>query len=180
MQRNLKSWMALSIAVLLITTVGVMWSQPHATSAQRAKDFLAQVDNEDFDEAEFEDEEEEGFEFEEEEFDDENFDEEEFDEWFDEHQMEMEMRHMELDTVRAIADIADNEVASAAFALMHLEEVLEEEDAPAAIEFLTKAVSETDNPGIRRLLRIKLAELHMHLDNVDDAKEQLNGLILNK
>lgn len=180
MQLNLKSWMALSIAVLLITTVGVMWSQPRATSAQKAGDFLAQVDNEEFDDGESEDEEEEEFEGEEEEFENENFEEEEHDEWFHEHQMEMEMRHMELETVRAIAEIADNEVASAAFALMHLEEVLEEEDAPGAIEFLTKAAGETDNPGVRRLLRIKLAELNMHVDNIDGAKEQFKALILNK
>ena len=92
---------------------------------------------------------------------------------------ELEVRYLELETVTGIANIADSEVGSAALALAHVEELFEE-DLSGLTTFLSDALNEADNPGIKRLLRFKLAELHFDQDQPDQARSQLRHLITGK
>jgi len=92
---------------------------------------------------------------------------------------ELEVRYLELETVTGIANIADSEVGSAALALAHVEDLFEE-DLSGLTTFLSDALNEADNPGIQRLLRFKLAELHFDQDQPDQARTQLRHLITGK
>ena len=92
---------------------------------------------------------------------------------------DLEIEYLELETLVSIAKIADSEVGSAALALAHVEGLFEE-DSSGLMIFLGEALNDTDNPGIKRLLRFKLAELHFNQEQPDQARIQLRHLITGK
>jgi len=124
----------------------------------------------------------------EEDVDEEGFEEEDFGEE-GEHEIERHHRHLEIEMVEMernfgrlemvgkIAEIANEELLAAAFAIMHVTEFMEPE---AAIDFLTNALGEARNPGIHRMIRIKLAEIYAHTDQPEMAQEQLRALIISR
>ncbi len=107
--------------------------------------------------------------------------EEEFEEeveWMEHEMHRLEIEYLELETIDGLAEIVESEVGSAALALTHLQQLFDEEAALAS--FLSEALNETEHPGIKRLLRFKLAELHFGQDQPDQARSQLRHLITGK
>ena len=127
-------------------------------------------------EAEYEDEDE----HDEDEHDEDEHDEDEHDE--DEHEFEREHEQSEiegtlgqLEVIRQLADIAENDTATAAYALMQMEELLGEEDE--AIEALNLLLKSNPAKPIKNLIRMKLAEIHLWSDQTEEATEVLMDLI---
>ena len=98
--------------------------------------------------------------------------------------MEMEMAESQaafnrLEMVGRVAEIAKDEVTSAAFAIIHIQEFFEE-NPEGAIGFLEDTLKQTDNAPVKRLIHIKLAELYSATEKPDKAQEQLRILITGK
>ncbi|MCP4098323.1 MAG: hypothetical protein GY748_18990 [Planctomycetaceae bacterium] len=74
-----------------------------------------------------------------------------------------------------MAEIAENDTATAAYALMQMEEVFEEEDQ--AIEVLNQLLSTNPAKPIKNLIRMKLVEAHLWSDQTEEATEVLIELI---
>ncbi|MCP4477849.1 MAG: hypothetical protein GY818_07135 [Planctomycetaceae bacterium] len=127
-----------------------------------------------YEEEEREYEEEEG-EYTEDEHDEGEHDEEEhFDDRENEHR-EIEATLGRLEVIRQLAEIAENDTATAAYALMQMEEVFEEEDQ--AIEVLNQLLSTNPAKPIKNLIRMKLVEAHLWSDQTEEATEVLIELI---
>jgi hypothetical protein len=88
---------------------------------------------------------------------------------------ELETQFGRLELVGRLAEIAHEEIRAAAFAIAHVQEFMDEEEA---IEFLNEALADTKNAGVRRMIRIKLAELHAHAEQRDEALEHVRALIV--
>ena len=182
---------AASLAVLAAGAWGpfrkVAVAEEKASSASHRGDFDAQPQQDrsirafatDAIEEEFEEEEHERSDFiEEEEIE---FHEEEI------HELEMHHRHLEVEVselefslgrlkvVNELVSIADNPTGAASFAIMHITEFMEPEEAIAFLEGIAK---EAANPSVRRLTAIKLAELYAHTEQPEQAAQQLRQLIL--
>lgn len=103
------------------------------------------------------------------------------------HELDMHHRHLEIEVgelefslgrlkvVNELVAIADNPTSAASFAIMHITEFMEPEDA---IGFLAGIAEEASNPSVRRLTAIKLAELYAHAEQPEQAAQQLRKLIL--
>ena len=81
----------------------------------------------------------------------------------------------QLEVIRQLADIAENDTATAAYALMQMEELLGEEDE--AIEALNLLLKSNPAKPIKNLIRMKLAEIHLWSDQTEEATEVLMDLI---
>ena len=123
-------------------------------------------------EAEHEEEDEHEEDEHEEEEDDYEEEEHEFDR---EHDGEIEGTLGQLEVIRQLADIAENDTATAAYALMQMEELLGEEDE--AIEALNLLLKSNPAKPIKNLIRMKLAEIHLWSDQTEEATEVLMDLI---
>ncbi len=100
----------------------------------------------------------------------------------DEHDDDRENEHSEiestlgrLEVIRQLAEIAENDTATAAYALMQMEEVFEEEDQ--AIEVLSHLLKSNPAKPIKNLIRMKLAEVLLWSDQTEEATEVLVDLI---
>ncbi|MGI9497361.1 MAG: hypothetical protein ACR2NK_14990 [Mariniblastus sp.] len=100
----------------------------------------------------------------------------------EEHEFDREHEHGEiegtlgqLEVIRQLADIAENDTATAAYALMQMEELLGEEDE--AIEALNLLLKSNPAKPIKNLIRMKLAEIHLWSDQTEEATEVLMDLI---
>ena len=98
------------------------------------------------------------------------------------HRMQLELERAELESsfgrlemVGQIARVAETDVSSAAFAVMHVERFME---LPEAVEFLQDMLEQSKNDAVRRMIRIRLLELNAGLDRRDDVRMQLKHLIL--
>ena len=174
-------------AMLLLTNQ--LWESQVATadgisptSLQEGRFNPIQEEEEETEEGEYEEgeyEEEEG-EYTEDEHDEGEHDEEEhFDDRENEHR-ENEHREIEatlgrLEVIRQLAEIAENDTATAAYALMQMEEVFEEEDQ--AIQVLNQLLSTNPAKPIKNLIRMKLVEVHLWSDQTEEATEVLIELI---
>lgn len=119
------------------------------------------------------------------EYDEEEHEEEEHDDY--EHDVEdfyedRENEHGEIETtlgrlevIRQLAEIAENETATAAYALMQMEEIVDDEEE--AIEVLNHLLDTDPAKPIKNLIRMKLAELHIWSDQTEEATEVLAELI---
>lgn len=168
----------LTLCAMLILT-NQLWDTQVATadgisttSLQEGRFNPIQEEEEETEEGEYE--EEEG-EYTEDEHDEGEHDEEEhFDDRENEHR-EIEATLGRLEVIRQLAEIAENDTATAAYALMQMEEVFEEEDQ--AIQVLNQLLSTNPAKPIKNLIRMKLVEVHLWSDQTEEATEVLIELI---
>ncbi len=90
---------------------------------------------------------------------------------------EFELRSGKLSMILQLAELAGDRYAAAAYAIMHVENYMEVEPAR---DFLSECLDRTEDASVRRLIRIKLAELHARHDDPDAAREHLQRLILDQ
>ena len=187
MQRKLSAiTLTLLLALVVVLTLGLGGrpATPAAADSLFGPSPFLLSDDEDEDEAEDENEDEDFDEEGEDDLDDEEdeeFDEQRFARFEREMQVaraEAENRMTRLKMVNQVAEIASNEVSTAAFVLMHFEELFDEPED--GIKFLNDTLQYTKNDAVRRLLRIKLAELYTEADQPDQARSQLRELLTGK
>jgi hypothetical protein len=83
-----------------------------------------------------------------------------------------------LELATRFAQVATDEATTAAFAMMHFDDLfVEQEDG---IEFLNEILEQTGNDTVRRIIRVKLAELYREADQRAQARRQLKKLLTNK
>lgn len=140
-----------------------------ATSLQEGRFNPIQEDED----QEYDEEDEE--EHEEEEHDDYEHDVEDFYEDRENEHGEIETTLGRLEVIRQLAEIAENETATAAYALMQMEEIVDDEEE--AIEVLNHLLDTDPAKPIKNLIRMKLAELHIWSDQTEEATEVLAELI---
>lgn len=92
----------------------------------------------------------------------------------EEHE-EIESTLGRLEVIRQLAAIAENDTATAAYALMRMEEIMEEENE--AIEVLNHLLDSNPAKPIKNLIRMKLAEIHLWSGQNEEATEVLVDLI---
>ena len=76
-----------------------------------------------------------------------------------------------------IYELALDSKKTSCFAIMHSCEILDEQEA---FNLLTSCLAELDDDLLKRVLRLKLAQLSVEIDRNDVAKEHLRALILEK
>ena len=103
------------------------------------------------------------------------------------HELELHERHLgaeraELETsfgrlelIEQVFEIVASAEATAAFAVLHVKELLEFEQAE---DFLLNMFRDVGNPAIKRLIRVQLAEIYAEQGRTEQVKEQLRLLIL--
>ncbi len=108
--------------------------------------------------------------------------EDEDDEWEeeDEHDaeetlFEFEVHAAECEHARRLADIASSRLETASWVIANIHEFLGEEEAA---DFLQQLFEAAEDPGIKRLIGLKLTEIYAELDQADQVKAQLRSLIL--
>ena len=191
MQRSTSTWI---FGITVVLLVAVTFATTHWSAAQVSADSQSQdteessldddLEGDEFLEVEgFEeeiedhlalaDEDEEGFEGDLEELSEHEL--EDHHRHFEMEMVEMETNFARLEMVGKISKIASEELLSAAFAITHVTEFMEEEDV---IAFLNDALEGARDEGVRRLIRIKLAEAYAHADQPEKAKQQLRALIV--
>lgn len=94
------------------------------------------------------------------------------------HRTEMEMHHLHVERIASQARIANDEVLAASFALEHLPELVR--NPQERREIMIDMMHDSDNPAIKRLIRMKLIEYTMHSDRRDEALEHVRALILQR
>jgi hypothetical protein len=108
----------------------------------------------------------------------------------DEDRLEIHLRHLEIDRAKLElnvgrfdladrrAETASSQVRTAALVLNHLDRFVENQGQ--AVALLTDLIKEVKSPEVKRLLRMKLAEILLHADQQEKARQQLRALILEK
>ena len=89
---------------------------------------------------------------------------------------EMELMYGRFEMMNRLAEVADSSLRSAAFAVLHVPETFGEPEP--AITFLEEMAEEAEKPAVKRLVRIKLAQLYRETDQAEQAQEQLRRLML--
>ncbi|MDA7870759.1 hypothetical protein N9B04_01785 [bacterium] len=145
------------------------------TSQQEGRFNPIQEEEEGEHDEEHDDEEHDDEEHDDEEHDDEEHDDEEHDDDRENEHSEIESTLGRLEVIRQLAEIAENDTATAAYALMQMEEVFEEEDQ--AIEVLSHLLKSNPAKPIKNLIRMKLAEVLLWSDQTEEATEVLVDLI---
>ena len=116
------------------------------------------------------------------------------DDWEDEDQdrdfderIEVEYRELEferagvesnigrLELITRLSDIASNDAAMAAYAIMHISEFLEPEDAVELLESIQG--DENVSEAKRNLVKMKLAEIYDELGQIEKVKEVLKSML---
>ncbi len=96
----------------------------------------------------------------------------------------MERRQIELslgrlEVVNRLSEIAADEVQTAAYAIMHLQEFVEDEEE--VIEMLEEVIaSDGVDLRVRDLAKMKLVEVYAYADQFEMSKKTLKSMILNK
>lgn len=88
---------------------------------------------------------------------------------------QLEIQERRLQTVSQVIEVAKDKVRTAAFALMHIMDFFEPEEA---INFLAEALEDTSNASVRRFVHMKLTKLYADTDQPEEAMEQLSHLIM--
>ena len=134
-----------------------------------------------FDEEQDEDDEDEDDE--EDEYDEEDDEDEEGDEEFGEFEelefqrMELELGLVHIEKIKRLAEIAESDVGTASYAIIQLEESLEdEEDAEQLLKEMI--ASPKCSKPVKNLLKMKLAELYSWSDRPELAREVYKSMIL--
>lgn len=98
-------------------------------------------------------------------------------------QMEVEQNLGRLELANLLGEIAKDDVATASYAIMQIEETMEEnfEDEEQAFEFLQEMIgSDSVSKPVKNLLRMKLAEAYRWFDQPEKAMEVYKTLLQNK
>ena len=176
-------------AVLILTNH--LWDTQVATANGISSTIVQEgrfnpIQEEEEGEYEEEDEEEDEEEHDEEEHDEDEHDDDEHDddEHDDEDEGHRENEHGEieatlgqLEVIRQLAEIAENDTATAAYALMQMEEVIDDEEE--AIEVLNHLLDSNTTKSVKNLIKMKLAEIYLWSDQREEATELLMSLIKN-
>ena len=98
------------------------------------------------------------------------------------YEVEFERMHVEanigrIEMVNRLAEIAKDKTAMASYAIMQMEEVVEEEQLVQTLQELIE--SDQVAPAIKNLLRMKLAEAYNWQDQPDEALKQFKLMIMN-
>lgn len=88
--------------------------------------------------------------------------------------MHLEMFGQLIDLIQGMHEIADDPSSSGVMAVMSVDDYVQGEDR---IDFLNDMLNETDDPTVRRSIRIKLMETHKEMGNTEEALEQIEALI---
>ncbi len=95
------------------------------------------------------------------------------------HQMEIEANIAHLEMVNRLAEIASNEVAMASYAIMHLEETVDSEEAGIAL-LKEMIASDQVSPPVKNLLKMKLAELYSWSDQEEAAIDTFKSMLMSR
>ncbi|MGY8747199.1 MAG: hypothetical protein ACKVHR_03940 [Pirellulales bacterium] len=90
---------------------------------------------------------------------------------------EIEATLGQLEVIRQLAEIAENDTATAAYAMMQMEEVIDDEEE--AIEVLNHLLDSNTTKSVKNLIKMKLAEIYLWSDQREEATELLMSLIKN-
>lgn len=91
--------------------------------------------------------------------------------------LRLEIAERRLALVRELASVSEEKVAAAAYGLMRVSDYMDDKDAA---EFLREIDTNTTDAAVKRLIRIRLAELDHDGDELKSQKEYLRDLILVK
>ena len=89
--------------------------------------------------------------------------------------LRLQIAERRLALVRELAAVSEDQIAAAAYGLMRVSDYMEDD---AAAEFLTGIADDTSSTAIKRLIRIRLAELEREDDDRESRQENLKKLIL--
>ena len=90
---------------------------------------------------------------------------------------EFEVNMARLEIIGRLAEVAENPTMTASYALMQLEQFIEDEDE--AIDFLTELIeSDRVSPPVRNLLKMKLVEVLGWADEREEAIEVLISMVV--
>ncbi len=97
-------------------------------------------------------------------------------------QLELERAELEanfgrLELITRIANIANEHLTAVAYAVVQIDEFVEEEEL---VPFLEELLEKSQETPVKRIIHIKLAELYRHMDRPEDAKDQLRALVMEK
>jgi hypothetical protein len=95
------------------------------------------------------------------------------------HQMEIESNIARLEMINRLAEIAKDNVAMASYAIMHLEDSMESEEAGIQILKEMIASDQVSHP-VRNLLKMKLAELYSWSDQESAAIDTFKSMLMSK
>lgn len=173
-----------AIVLVAILTIGLQMNEGSRAEASPVPVMQESFDPVDGDEEKDEPQEEEEQEMEEEEdFEDEEKDRERKEREMHFAQMEIEHKLGRLELTNRLGEIAKNDIATASYAIMQLEETMEEnfEDEEQAFEFLKEMIgSDSVSKPVKNLLRMKLAEAYRWFDQPKKAMEVYKTLLQNK
>ena len=88
--------------------------------------------------------------------------------------MHLEMFGQLVDLIQGMHEITDDPSASGVMAVMSVDDYVQGEDR---IDFLNDMLGETDDPTVRRAIRVKLMETYKEMGNTQEALEQIEALI---
>jgi len=92
------------------------------------------------------------------------------------HQMEIETNIARLEMITRLAEIAKDDVAMASYAIMHMEESMESEEAGILMLKKLIASDEVSHP-VKNLLKMKLAELYSWSNQEDAAIDMFKSMM---
>ena len=164
------------LILLFVVGLNLTNGKPLSAGDQNGLAFNPVQEQEEEEELEDEDEEDEEGEEDEDHEDDDDFEDEM-------HHLEMEQIELEsnlgqIEVIKRVAEIAKDDVATAGYALMMLEELMEDEEEGIGMLKEMIASSEVSKP-VKNLLRMKLVEVYSSSDQSDEAIKVLKSLIKN-
>ena len=164
------------LILLFVVGPNLTNGKPLSAGDQNGLAFNPVQEQEEEEELEDEDEEDEEGEEDEDHEDDDDFEDEM-------HHLEMEQIELEsnlgqIEVIKRVAEIAKDDVATAGYALMMLEELMEDEEE--GIGMLKEMIASSDvSKPVKNLLRMKLVEVYSSSDQSDEAIKVLKSLIKN-
>lgn len=164
------------LILLFVVGLNLTNGKPLSAGDQNGLAFNPVQEQEEEEELEDEDEEDEEGEEDEDHEDDDDFEDEM-------HHLEMEQIELEsnlgqIEVIKRVAEIAKDDVATAGYALMMLEELMEDEEE--GIGMLKEMIASSDvSKPVKNLLRMKLVEVYSSSDQSDEAIKVLKSLIKN-
>ena len=165
------------LILLFVVGLNLTNGKPLSAGDQNGLAFNPVQEQEEEEEEELEDEDEEDGEEEDEDHEDDDDFEDEM------HHLEMEQIELEsnlgqIEVIKRVAEIAKDDVATAGYALMMLEELMEDEEE--GIGMLKEMIASSDvSKPVKNLLRMKLVEVYSSSDQSDEAIKVLKSLIKN-
>ena len=164
------------LILLFVVGLNLTNGKPLSAGDQNGLAFNPVQEQEEEEELDDEDEEDEEGEEDEDHEDDDDFEDEM-------HHLEMEQIELEsnlgqIEVIKRVAEIAKDDVATAGYALMMLEELMEDEEEGIGMLKEMIASSEVSKP-VKNLLRMKLVEVYSSSDQSAEAIGVLKSLIKN-